>query len=993
MDELLGEFLTETNESLSQLDQDIVKLEKNPEDPELLGVIFRVMHTIKGTCGFLGLPRLEKVAHHGENILGKFRDGEMAVDEEAVSIVLESLDRIKDIVDALGQTGEEPVGEDSDIINKIEAFIDVRLHGGAPTVAAAEPEEEIVMVEEGETIPAAPLDSIEEEIDFTPIPADQTRAAVEALESEEAEKADTPVEETVEEAEEDEPAPVETKAQGKKTEDSDVKKEAPVVAQSIRVNVDLLENLMTVASELVLTRNQLIQLLRQQTDSDFAAPLQRLNHNVTELQEHVMKTRMQPIGNAWAKLPRIIRDLANELKKDIELVMEGEDTELDRQVLELIKDPLTHMVRNSADHGLEIPADRKKAGKVETGTIHLSAYHEGGHIIIEIADDGRGLAVDKIKKKAIENGVATAEELGNYSTQQINNLIFHPGLSTAEKVTSVSGRGVGMDVVKSNIEKIGGTIELFSQTGKGTKVQVKIPLTLAIVSALIVEASGERFAIPQISVLELVRSSQEGENRIEEIQGSPVLRLRNKLLPLVSLSKLLHLEGGKELYSSKKKNKRKENDLRSGIASLQKEEKRLMEAIEKEDNPKLKESNIKKLEEIALALSDSQEVLARLTEENSAEKHTIKEEDPPYIIVTQVGNYTFGIIVDQVYDTEEIVVKPVSPILRHISMFSGNTILGDGTVIMILDPNGIAQQTGEITVGDDTSASMGTENGKRRTRDDSTSLLVFKAGSGAPKAVPLSLVGRLEDFKVEEIEVSEENRMVIQYRGGLMPLVPFAQNYSFPESGRQAVLVFADEKRSMGLMVDEIIDIVDEQMKVETSGVTPGILGSAIISGKATNVIDVGYYLSQANNDWFDTKSEQAYTDGQKRGKRLLLVDDSPFFRNMLKPLLEVGGFEVITQQDPHEALGFLEQDYDFDIIVSDIEMPGMSGFDFASSVRTKEELNHVPIIALSSHATTQDMDRGKESGFDNYVAKFDREALLSAIEEALSHTKAGEAA
>ena len=445
-------------------------------------------------------------------------------------------------------------------------------------------------------------------------------------------------------------------------------RESQVANQTIRVNVDLLENLMTMVSELVLTRNQLLQIARREKDSEFTVPLQRLSQVTSELQEGVMKTRMQPIGNAWSKLPRIVRDLAHELGKKIDLVMLGADTELDRQVLELIKDPLTHMVRNSADHGIETPDARTAFGKPEAGKIVLNAYHEGGHILIEISDDGRGLDPAKLKAKAIANGLVSELEAEALTEQQIQQFIFRAGFSTAAVVTSVSGRGVGMDVVRTNIEKIGGTIELQSKLGRGSKFIIKIPLTLAIVSALIVEACGERFAIPQLSVIELVRASAESEHRIEEVQGTPVLRLRNRLLPLVSLERLLNLE-------------RPASDTRSS-------------------------------------------------------KET-------FIVVAQVGTYTFGILVDRVFDTEEIVVKPVAPILRHISMFSGNTILGDGSVIMILDPNGIAQSTGEIAVTDATAVEDASDH--RGLGPNTVSLLVFRGGGTAtPKAVPLSLVARLE---------------------------------------------------------------------------------------------------------------------------------------------------------------------------------------------------------------------------------------------------------
>ena len=680
--------------------------------------------------------------------------------------------------------------------------------------------------------------------------------------------------------------------------------ESAVAAQTIRVNVELLENLMTLVSELVLTRNQLLQMVRGRDDSEFTAPLQRLSHITTDLQEGVMKTRMQPIGNAWAKLPRIVRDLSVEMNKKIDLQMLGAETELDRQVLELIKDPLTHMVRNSGDHGLEGPEERKRAGKPETGKIVLNAYHEGGHIIIEISDDGRGLNLDRIKSKVLQNGLATEGELDGMTSQQIYQFIFRAGFSTAEKVTSVSGRGVGMDVVRTNIEKIGGTIELKSQPGKGSSFVIKIPLTLAIVSALIVECAGERFAIPQISVLELVRVTANSEHGIENINNAPVLRLRDRLLPLVGLKTLLKLHDGKEADRSE-----------------------------------------------------------------------------TFIVVTQVGTYTFGIIVDRVFDTEEIVVKPVAPILRNISMFSGNTILGDGSVIMILDPNGIAGATGEAAM---MGGGTGTEAAVvRESRGPAkTSLLVFRAGGNDLKAVPLALVARLEEIEVELVEFSHGKPMV-QYRGQLMPLVGVDGMVNLRTDGRQPVLVFSDHNHTMGLVVDEIVDIVEDFLKVELSTNMPGAIGTAVISGRATTVIDAGYYLPQAFGDWF--------TAGQETGEdiahapRVLLVDDSPFFRNLLTPLLSVAGYDVIAVEGPDRALVLRERGEEFDAIISDIEMPGMDGFEFAAAVRADGRWASTPLIALSSHATERDFERGREVGFNDYVAKFDRESLIATLAQTVA--------
>ena len=979
MDDLLSEFLTETNENLAVLDVELVKLEQNPNDNELLSNIFRLVHTVKGTCGFLGLPRLESVAHAGENVLGKVRDGELEVTAEAVTLILACLDRIRSIMGDLEATGSEPQGDDSELIKNLNAFAD-GAKAAAPAApapaaapAAAAPAKSgaaiyeqvggmgtidavvevmfgrvmgdlrVKSVFEGDSIdhvqgymrehlammcggPAttaphplagramsdAQFDAIcghlQAGLNTLEVPQ-QLATVVMGMVFAQRESATGSAASAVAAPEPVEVAPVAAapvKVAPAKKDDGDAK-ESAIANQSIRVNVELLENLMTMVSELVLTRNQVLQILRKHKDSEFAAPLQRLNHVTSELQEGVMKTRMQPIGNAWAKLPRIIRDLSHELKKKIDLVMIGQDTELDRQVLEMIKDPLTHMVRNSADHAIETPEERRRAGKTETGKITLNAYHEGGHIIIEVNDDGKGLPLDKIKAKILQNNLATESELEGMSDQQIQQYIFKAGFSTAAKVTSVSGRGVGMDVVRTNIEKIGGTIELRSQEGKGTRFSIKIPLTLAIVSALVVECAGERFAIPQISVVELVRASSTGELKVERINETPVLRLRNKLLPLVSLREKLQLESVAERSS-----------------------------------------------------------------------------DDTFVVVTQVGTYQFGIMVDRVFDTEEIVVKPVAPILRHIEVFSGNTILGDGSVIMILDPNGIAAASGQISMGDADHAEQQLLR-SRSLNDEAVPLLLFRAGQGAPKAVPLALVARLEELDRKSIERSND-RLVVQYRGQLMPLVPMDpyQDHAQTE-GQQPVLVFSDRDHSMGLMVDEIVDIVEAKLSVDLAADSPGRIGSAIVAGQATDIIDTGYFLSQAFADWFGSRRADSVGD---ESKRVLMVDDSAFFRNLLSPQLQAAGFMVTAVDSGDKALALAEAGEEFDLIISDIEMPGMDGFAFCEAVKKSGHWQSTPIIALSSHASPKELAKGRTVGFDDYVAKYDREGLVHTLNEALSEVR-----
>lgn len=965
MDDLLTDFLAETCEALDLLDSELVELEQRPGDPALLGSIFRVMHTIKGTCGFLGLPRLEAVAHAAEDVLGRVRANELDVSHALISQVLAALDRIKELVAALGKCGHELEGCDDDVIAALHQMAE----GGvtAETTGDTDAKKGTLYERAGS---ASGIDTACElacdgflkkspeatalapdmlrlqfalakgfEVSLRQVPgidiadvvtcltengwnsddirllAGELAAAFRTLGVDEADvasliglltRSETPAPAPA--AQEERPAPEPAKPVSME------KAEAAQVSQTLRVNIDVLEDLMTLVSELVLTRNQLLQIMRDHGDSPFATPLQRLNQVTTELQESVMMTRMQPIGNAWSKLPRLVRDLSQELGKKIELVMTGAETELDRQVLDSIRDPLTHMVRNSADHGIESAEERRVRGKPEHGTIELSARHEGGHIVVVVSDDGRGLPTAKIREKVIANGLASEAQLDAMSEQQIQQFIFRAGFSTAAAVTSVSGRGVGMDVVRNNIEKIGGIIEFQSTEGAGSRFIIKIPLTLAIVSALIVESADERFALPQSSVLELVRISGNAQKGLETIEGRPVYRLRDRLLPLVSLREILGLPDG------------------------------------------------------------------------DTEKMDTSGAEGTYVVVSQVGAFVFGIIVDRVFDTEEIVVKPVSRTMRHIACFSGTTILGDGRVIMILDPSGLASVISAAPHAEAAAQSVPAD----RSAQSAVSMLVFEAKSGGPKAVPLSLVARLEEADLAKTEQAG-SRTVLQYRGGLMPLIDIDGN-SPERSGKRPILVFVDGSRMLGLVVDRVLDIVETTLDLQLAGGSrAGILGSAIISGVTTDIIDTVHYLRLCDTDWFEVETEKPF--GAETDREILLVEDSPFFRNLLVPMLTIAGYSVTVAEHGEAAMSICKEGRKFDCIVSDIELPGLSGFDLVRELRADNRLTQVPIVALSSHATPQDIRRGKEAGFTDYVTKLDPKALLGVLSKTATATAVKEIA
>jgi two-component system chemotaxis sensor kinase CheA len=868
MDELLQEFLTETGENLDTVDRELVRFEQAPNDRDILRNIFRLVHTVKGTCGFIGLPRLEALTHAAESVIGQFRDG-ATVNSIAVTAILETIDRIKDILAELAEKGQEPEGNDEALIGELFALAEhakSELRQQAPTETPLDPVA-AYLARHGQ---AAVVPASVEDVVFQSAPGPQ-RGRDGRIEGSEPAAAAT----------EDSPSP--SRSGGPAT---------------LRVNVDTIEHLMTMVSELVLTRNQLLEVARRQEDAGLKAPLQRLSLITAELQDGVMKTRMQPIGNAWSKLPRIVRDLSAELGKRIELLTEGAETELDRQILDLIKDPLIHMVRNCADHAIELPADRRQAGKPDHGTIRLAAYHEGGSVTISIADDGRGLDIERIRSKAIAKGLATEAELERLSDAQIGRFIFHPGFSTADNVTAVSGRGVGMDVVKTNVDSIGGTVDVASRPGLGTTITIKIPLTLAIISALIVVAGEDRYAIPQIAVRELVRAKAGDDNRIEEINGAPVLRLRGRLLPIVSLPGLMACPG--------------------------------------------------------------RETARRVDGEG-------------FIVVTQIGERQFGILVDSVFHTEEIVVKPMSSKLRHIHLFSGNTILGDGTVVLIVDPNGVARLVGATTSEDaeeePREAAVQVHRGERAT------MLVFRAGAGSLQALPLSLVTRLEEIEAGEFQRSG-GRTLLHYRGRLVPVTPVAGTQLRSE-GIQPLVIVSNGDLTVALAVEAIVDIVEDTFELEMAAADArGIIGSAMIRGRATDILDLAHYLPLNEPGWF-AAGRSAELPG-----RILLVEPSDFLRDMLSPVLRASGRIIAPIADFTEAALATAGEPILTALL-DLDRDSEAAFAFAALLRERAKGERLRILGLTTCATPDLHMRAVQAGLDDVIAKFDRRALLSELNTA----------
>jgi two-component system chemotaxis sensor kinase CheA len=725
--EIVHDFLVETHENLSQLDQDLVTLERDPTERETLSRVFRTFHTVKGTAGFLGLSRLQGVSHAAENLLSRLRAGDVKYDSTVTTTLLGVVDAIRAMLATIEATQQEGDGDYSALVQELE-----RLTSGSKVGLA-----------ESKPAPPAPAVSLAQAPARPASLVPHLLATSQSMVSTETPQA--------------EPA---------------APRAASVADTSVRVDVGLLDKLMTLVGELVLARNQVLQFGATQDDGAFLGTIQRLNLVTTELQAGVLKTRMQPIGTIWGKVPRVVRDLAAACGKQVRIDVEGQDTELDRTVIEAVRDPLTHMIRNAVDHGIEPPAERVDRGKPAEGRIHLRAAHVGGKVVVEISDDGDGIDPVRVRDKAVQNGLVTADQAGRMSDRELVNLIFLPGFSTADRVTHFSGRGVGMDVVRTNIEKVGGTVEVESRLHAGTTVRMTIPLTLAIIPALVVSAGGDRYAIPQVNLLELVGlDGEQSRGRIELLHGTPVYRLRGNLLPIVYLDRQLRVES-----------------TRAGDGAA-------------------------------------------------------------YIVVLQAEDRPFGLVVDDIHDTEEIVVKPLQKQLKGIGVYAGATIMGDGRVALILDIPGLAQRAGIAAGHRDRAPAEPAAAGPAAERE---AVLLFTAGGGQ-MAIPLTQVARLEEFPRSAVE-RVGGRAVVQYRGEILPLVHVARSLRSPGRRRKArrgsktatpaartlkVVVHAGPGKRVGLVVGRILDIAQETMTARAPAARPGVQFTAVVRNRVTEFLDV----------------------------------------------------------------------------------------------------------------------------------------------------------
>jgi two-component system chemotaxis sensor kinase CheA len=754
IDELTREFLIESQEGLDRMERCLTDLEERPQDAGLIGDIFRSVHTIKGTTGFLGFKRLEKLAHSGENLLGLLREGKLVADRPLITGLLQLLDGLRSILKTIEAEDSEGDGEDGQLIRSLEEL-------QAPKPAQQVPE---IPVESKSEQPAKKKTRLKASVRTTTTRSVAPETAAVAL---------TPIQSPPITASPATPPPAPTLVAAPSL-DHAVEPEndavqprtqgpaAGTAAEStLRVDVTLLNRMMNLVGELVLTRNQVLQATA--ADPNMTLLSRRLDMVTADLRESVMKARMQPVSNIFSKMPRIVRDLSQTLGRRVRLQVVGQETELDKSLLEAIKDPLTHAVRNSLDHGIEPPEVREAAGKDPEGTLQLRASHEGSHVVIEVSDDGAGIAVEKVRQKAIERGVITAERAAHLAERELLQLIFLPGLSTAATVTNVSGRGVGMDVVRTNVEKIGGKVEIDSRPGKGTTLRLRIPLTLAIIPALIIRSVNQSFALPQGSLSELVHiPSDQAETSIEWIEGAPLYRLRGKLLPLVFLDRML--------------------------------------------------------------MPDSQ--------------HKGATEHDNFIAVLNADGRQFGLVVDGLADPEEIVVKPLSSVLKSIGIYSGATVLGNADLALILDPSAIAMRAG-VTMGAGFDAASGAEDeSESEVGSKLEYLLVETAGRHA--AVPLKDVLRIEQLPYSRIEYIGY-RPVLNFEGQLLPVEDSGGILAAAEGNPEAriiVVVCCEGNRQVGIAVSHVLDVAagSDLFEAGTSQHTGGV---TLLKERVTGVVEL----------------------------------------------------------------------------------------------------------------------------------------------------------
>jgi two-component system chemotaxis sensor kinase CheA len=917
--DLIHEFLIESFENLANISEELTTFENNPNDSELLNSIFRKVHTLKGSAGFLGFKKLQEITHAAESLLDLLREKTLFLNQGMCDSLLEVFDTSILILKNIEKTKGEPENNYDNLVKKINSHMlaPLSVENSLEPMLSSEMTEEINL-NRSARIPKGLFDDEE----MSPVTLnkkdsenDLTAKNIEIKKVEKL-KADENLITSVSEGGimiDDKKSSIEN------TVDPENTSKTTLTDSVVRVNVQLLDKIMNVVGELVLNRNQILQYASSQESAELNKLSQQLNTITSELQADIMTTRMQPVGSVLSKFERIVRDLAKSQNKKIRLEIIGKETELDKTLLEAIRDPLTHLIRNSIDHGIEMPEVRKARGKIEEGKILIRSFHESGQVSIEIKDDGNGIDPQKIMNKAIQKGILTAEQVKTMSPKQILNIIFMPGFSTAEQVTNISGRGVGMDVVKSNVEKIGGSVDIMSVVGAGSTFKLKIPLTLAIVPALVVQDRGETFAIPQISLVELVRFDSNSDNvKLEKLYGSEFLRLRGHLIPIFRLSQNLGLEGNRSISE-------------------------------------------------------------------------IVDTDSVNIVVLNAEGKTYGLVVDLILDTEEIVVKPLSKELKKLSFYAGATIMGDGKVALILDAlgfynfadKGIGQKVDKMN------QEISNVNDSKN-EGESQELLICELGDHRQYAIPLMFVNRLEEFQLTEIEWSGDQALV-KYGNIPMPLINIESSLNLRGEN---LLLSTDKNKNhnvpcvvikirnhlYGLVVNDIIDIQQTDSAIHSDSVDrKGLLGTVFLKNRTITILDVHNILeSQTISKGIFQKKSSSKVLGQ-----ILLVEDSPLYMKVQKDFLEEEGYEVLTAKNGVEAFDLLLSNNTIQLMITDIEMPEMNGWELTEKVRASgAKFSRIPIIAVSSKHSNLDKDKGVKSGFNEQVEKMDRLALQKKITE-----------
>jgi two-component system chemotaxis sensor kinase CheA len=898
-DELVTDFVVEANEHLAGVESQFLAIEEAGAsvDVSLVNDVFRAIHSIKGAAGFLGLTKVQELSHSLENVLNMLRNRELTPDSAMVDVMLKAADKLQSMIGDVLNSNSADVSE---LVAKLEA---IAAGQGAPRVAAPV----------AATVGAA---LVEASVDFSVGVAESSSC------------------ESVEEPSHPEPAHVAAEAPHVSVAKAQTSASTPEAATpsagstpadaSIRVSVGLLDKLMNLAGELVLSRNQLLQSIGTQESAALEAIAARLDQVTSEVQESIMQTRMQQIGTVFSRFSRIVRDLSSKLGKECDLNVEGKEVEVDKTIIEAIGDPLTHLIRNSLDHGVETPADRIKSGKPPRGTLNLKAFYQAGKVRIEIEDDGAGIDPRKLREKAVSKGIITSEQAEQMSDREAVRLIFHPGFSMAAKITDVSGRGVGMDVVRTNIAKIGGTVDVESVVGAGTNVIITLPLTLAIIPSLIVQGGGDRFAIPQVNISELVRvRTQEMDKRLGRVKGAEVLRLRGALLPLVRLSDVL------------------------GTPSSQ-------------------------------------------GSSCDASGESGEDRDATNIIVVESGTQRFGLIVDALHDSEEIVVKPLGRHIKNVPCLSGATILGDGHVALILDIAGVAEHEEIRSTEEDAAAATGAETVD--SSQDTQSVLLFTNHEHEHFAVAMDVVARIERIRADQID-SVGGQELVQYGNASMPLLRLENIITArrPDpSPNVHVIVYEVVGKEVGLVAPRLEDIREAPTDVDVlTFQEPGVLGSLVLSNHTTRLVDLFNLAEKAHPEWFvDRPTIQQGEPGL--APLILLAEDSTFFRKQVKTMIEERGYRVVDCEDGLVAWEQLESgDIDVDLVVTDIEMPNMNGFQLCERIKTSPAHGTIPVIALTSLAGAADVQHGIAVGIDDYQIKMDRDKLLTAIHN-FAGTRAG---